>query len=55
MERKMTTGFKSFSKQVYSAATPSIKAANEPTETNPKPSTEPEKTVEPNKEEPKVK
>lgn len=49
------TGFKAFSSKANSTALSPLQAANEHTESTPKPSTEPEKTVEPNKDVSKVK
>ncbi|MCY1161306.1 hypothetical protein D9M71_17190 [compost metagenome] len=49
------TGFKAFSTKVNSTAIHTIQAANEPTETQPKPSSEPDKTVEPSKDVPQTK
>lgn len=49
------TGFKAFSSKANSTTLHPTQAANEHTETTPKPATEPDKTVEPNKDLPKVK
>lgn len=58
MEKKMPatiTGFKAFENKIKSNASISTNAANQSTETETTPLTEPEKTVEPNKEKPETK
>ena len=49
------TGFKAFSNKINSTAPHPVHASNDPTETAPKPSDEPEKIGEPDKDAPKAK